>query len=724
MNRILVCLTLALSLVAADKKAVTVDDMTAGRRGGGSRGVNPIWAPDDKRFAFIDDKKLMVFDIASKLRRELLPLSELDKAAVKVPDADVFDWTNRRVSEAPIQWFNSGDRLLVVQEGDIFVVHLDASEPGKAKFDQLTSTPEQEYDPKLSPDNRFVSFRRLHDLYVLDIESKKVTRLTSNGSDTLLNGELDWVYPEELDLGTAHWWSPDSRHIAYLQLDTHNEPVFPQVSLLNSRGLLEPERYPKAGDPNAEARVGVVAIAGGETKWMNLGETRDSLIARVTWLPDSSSVTVMRLNRIQNNLDLMRADISTGTADVLVHESDPYWINVQDEPYFLKSGKGFIWESERGEGGFRHLYFYDMEGKLKHPITKGDWVVERLLTVDESSGQVYYMSNEGSPVESHLYEVDLNGKHAARITSGAGVHGVSISPHGAYFTDSFSNVTTPPSQTLRRGDGGEVMVWSPVDNSAAEKFALSSPEIIQVPAANGDVLYGRLVKPVPFDPGKKYPVIVMVYGGPGVQTIHNQWSGVGEDQLFASSGYIVWSLDNHGSIGRGHKFESVIFRDMGHHELEDQKTGIEYLKKLSYVDPARIGITGWSYGGYMTLYSLVNAPGLFKAGLSGAPVTDWRNYDSIYTERYMGLPQINADGYQHSSPKTRAADLQAKLLILHNIEDDNVHFQNSMQMAEALEKADKQFRMVVYPQKSHGVFGVYSKSLYATVLDFFDENLK
>jgi dipeptidyl-peptidase-4 len=268
------------------------------------------------------------------------------------------------------------------------------------------------------------------------------------------------------------------------------------------------------------------------------------------------------------------------------------------------------------------------------------------------------------------------------------------------------------------------MVWSPVDKSAAEKFALSTPEIIQVPAANGDVLYARLIKPVPFDPAKKYPVVVMVYGGPGVQTIHNQWSGVGEDQLLASSGYVVWSLDNHGSMGRGHKFESAIFRDMGHHELEDQKTGIEYLKKLSYVDGARIGITGWSYGGYMTLYSLMNAPGLFKAGLSGAPVTDWRNYDSIYTERYMGLPQINADGYQHSSPKTHAADLQAKLLILHNIEDDNVHFQNSMQMAEALEKADKQFRMVVYPQKSHGVFGPYSKSLYSTVLDFFDQNLK
>jgi dipeptidyl-peptidase-4 len=448
------------------------------------------------------------------------------------------------------------------------------------------------------------------------------------------------------------------------------------------------------------------------------------LIARVTWLPDSSAVAIMRLNRIQNNLDLMRADVSTGQADVLLHESDRFWINVVDEPYFLKNGKGFLWESERGEGGFRHFYFYGMDGKVKHQITKGNWVVERLMTVDEAGGRIFYMSNEGSPVESQLYEVDLNGKHETKLTSAAGVHGVSVSPQGAYFTDSWSNTTAPPSQTLRHGDGSELMVWMKPDTSIAEKYALSTPEIVEVPASNGDILYARMLKPVPFDPLKKYPVIVQVYGGPGVQTIRNQWSGLGQEQVFASAGYIVWSLDNHGSMGRGHAFESKIFRDMGRTELEDQKTGIAYLKKLSYVDGGRIGITGWSYGGYMTLYSLVNAPGLFKAGLSGAPVTDWRNYDSIYTERYMGLPQINADGYEHSSPKTHAGDLQAKLLILHNIEDDNVHFQNTMQMAEALEKSNKQFRMVVYPQKSHGVYGMYSKSLSETMLDFFDQNLK
>jgi dipeptidyl-peptidase-4 len=731
MNRLTVFLLLALplfaaSLPAAEKKPVTLDDLGGGRNlGGGSHAVSPVWSPDEKRFAYIDDGKLMLFDIGSKTKRELIPMKQVEDAAAPVPEPETFDWTNRRVSEQPIQWFSNNERLLVASGGDLFVVDLDA---GKATVEQLTNTPVQEYDPKLSPDNRYVSFRRAHDLYVLEIATKKVTRLTTNGTDTLLNGELDWVYPEELELGTAHWWSPDSKHIAYLQLDTSQEPVFPQVSLLRTHGVPEPERYPKAGDPNAEARVGVVGVEGGETQWMDLGETRDYLIPRVTWLPDSTAVAVMRMNRIQNNLDLLRADIHTGESSVILHESDPYWINIVDEPYVLPNGKEFIWESERGEGGYRHLYLYDMEGKLKHAITKGDWAVERIMAFDEKGGHIYYMSTEGSPLESHLYEVDLSGKHRRRLTQGTGVHGVSVSAHGAYFTDSFSNLTTPPSQALRNREGGELLEWMPVDHSVQEKYALSVPEIVEVPASDGQIMYGRLLKPVPFDPARKYPAIVQVYGGPGAQEVQNQWHGVsgrsGMEQVFASAGFVIWELDNRGSTGRGHKWESVLFRDMGRHELEDQKAGIEYLKKLGYVDAGRIGITGWSYGGYMTLYSLVNAPDLFKAGLAGAPVTSWKNYDSIYTERYMGLPGVNKDNYESSSPQTHAAQLKARLLILHNIEDDNVHFQNTIQMADALERADKPFRMVVYPQKSHGVFGPYSRSLNSTMLEFFEENLK
>jgi dipeptidyl-peptidase-4 len=706
-------------LEGAEKKPVTLDDVGKHSL---VRPVSPVWSPDDKRFAYMENDHLYVFEIASKTKRDLIALATLEKAAEKAPEAEVFDWTNRRVSEAPVQWFSKQDRLLVSSAGDLFTVSLSSAADGGASFEQLTHTPTQEYDPKLSPDDRYVSFRREHDLFVLEVGTKAVTRLTTNGTSTLLNAQLDWVYPEELDLGSAHWWSPDSKRIAYLQLDTHDEPVFPQVSLLNPAAVMEPERFPKPGDPNANVRLGVVAVTGGPTTWMDLGETQDHLLARVTWMPDSTAVTAMRLNRIQNKLDLIRADALTGVSTVLIHEEDPYWINVKDEPYFFKNGKEFIWESERD--GFRHFYLYNANGKLISQITKGEWEVERLITVDDESRKIYFASNEHSPVESDLYEFDLKKGREKQLTAGSGMHNVSVSPHGEYFTDVLSNLTSPPSQVLRAGDGHALMTWMAPDTSVQDSFTLSIPEVVQVPGGAGETFYARLIRPVPFDPAKKYPVIVEVYGGPGVQTVHNAWGGVNMEQVYAANGFLVWQMDNRGSSGRGHKWESAIFRNMGFHELEDQKAGVEFLKRYSFVDPTRIGLTGWSYGGYMTLYSLVNAPDLFQAGVAGAPVTDWRDYDSIYTERYMGLPGSNATGYEQSSPQTHASNLKAKLLILHNIEDDNVHFANTLQMAAALERENKQFRMVVYPLKSHGVFGPYAKNLGATTLSFFQENLK
>ena len=445
-----VCILLAAAGTSnAAKKPVTLDDL-------GKHSlvlpVSPVWSPDDRRFAYIENGQLFVFDVASKQKREVMAMSKLEDSAAKVPDPEVFDWTNRRVTEDPIQWFSARDQLLVSAGGDLFIVKLQTANAGSARFEQLTHTPQQEYDPKLSPDNRYVSFRRDHDLYVLEIATKAVTRLTTNGSGTLLNAQLDWVYPEELDLGSAHWWAPDSKHIAYLQLDTHAEPIFPQVSLLQPTGVLEPERFPKAGDPNADTRLGVVAVGGGETTWMDFGETKDFLLARVTWMPDSSAVTAMRLNRIQNNLDLLRADIRTGHSTTLIHEEDPYWINVKDEPLFLSNGKEFLWESERD--GFRHLYLYDFNGKLESQLTKGEWCVDKLMAIDDRNSEqdrrIFFASNEGSPLEAQLYELDLRDGRRRSLTSGSGVHSVSVSPHGQYFTDRFSNVTTPPSQTFAR----------------------------------------------------------------------------------------------------------------------------------------------------------------------------------------------------------------------------------------------------------------------------------
>jgi dipeptidyl-peptidase 4 len=711
-----VCFALMSALpVAAARKPVTVEAVLAHPA---SHPPQITWSPDGERFIVNDHGALSVYETHSGKDHRVIAVEELDHAAVPAPPSPVYDWTDRRVSEHDVQWFADGKRILVAASGDLFIVDV-----GKGHFEALTQTPQIERDPKLSPDNRFVSFLRGSDLFTIEVATKSVTRLTADGSATLLNGQLDWVYPEELDLGTAHWWSPDSQSIAYMQFDVSREPVFPQVSLLNSRGVLEPERYPKAGDPNAEVRLGVVSPAGGETKWMNVGDPRGFLLSRVVWSPSSREILAERLNRVQNKLDLLLVDTATGTAKSVLHEEDPYWINIQGEPIFLGHGDRFLWTSERS--GFRHLYVYTTQGNLQTQLTKGDWAVDTVAGVDETHQRVIFTSTEGGPTQRQIYSVALDGTNKQKLSRSPGVHAISLAPKTGTFMDDWSGLKHPVERTLYKFDGSEIRQYKPADAAAAEEFQILPTEIVNVKASDGTPLYARLIKPAGFQAGKKYPAVVVVYGGPGVQAVQDSWPGMTWEQVLANRGFVIWQLDNRGSSGRGHRFESVIWHDMGEHELSDQKEGIQYLIAQGFVDPQRIGLYGWSYGGYMTLYTVTHAPGWIKAAVSGDPVTSWRNYDSIYTERYMGLPEDDEDGYRKSSPQTNAADMQGtRLLMIHNIEDDNVHFQNSVQMAAALEKADKQFYMVVYPQKTHHVAGPEYKQLLDEVTGFFEENLK
>jgi dipeptidyl-peptidase-4 len=715
-RRFLILLAVFPLFAAAEKRPITLDDVVATHTPRSGSGAI-TWAPDGKRFAFREHNSLWQYDVPSGSKKEIVSLARLREKAVTGSPAAAFDWQNRRVAESTFQWSSSGGDMLVEADGDLFLVKVESGE-----WKQLTATAETERDPKLSPDGLRVSFRRQQDLYTLEIGSLKETRLTLDGSATLLNGQLDWVYPEELELGTAYWWSPDSKRIAYLQFDISHEPVFPQVDLLSARARLEPERYPKAGDPNADVRVGVAAASGGPTQWMDLGETRGFLIARVDWLPNGQGLAVQRLNRVQNRLDLLLADSSTGSASLLLREQDPYWVDVSDSYRFLRDGKHFLWSSERD--GFRHLYLYSTDGKLARPITRGDWDVTAIAGVDEAAKTVYYVSTAQSPLERHLYRVGFDGKHVARLTQTAGMHSVSMSPTCEFYLDTESSLSSPRQRTLHAKDGKQTAVYMEADRAATEDLDILPTEIVKVTASDGALLYARLIKPPAFDPAKKYPAIVMVYGGPGLQTVQNTWSGAAWDQALAARGFVIWQLDNRGSLGRGHRWQSAVFHNLGAKELEDQKEGIRHLESLGFVDPARLGIYGWSYGGYMTLYALCNAPALFRAGIAGAPVTDWRNYDTIYTERYMGLPQDNADGYRRSSVVAKAADLTAKLLIVHNFGDDNVHFQNTLQMSDALERAGKHFELMMYPQKAHGVTGPVRKQMLEGLTEFFEKNLK
>ena len=712
----LTALAAALALLAAQstgRKPVTINDIVSRRP---ASPVTPTWSPDGRSFVYEEKGTVYLYTVPNRAPKEWFKLQTLESAAHKTSASTEFGWQNRRVSSDSLQWFPNNKDLLAAAGGDLFIVH-----PG-GKFNHVTNTAIDEADPKLSPDGAQVLYRSNSNLYLLNLENKQLRQLTSDGAATLLNGELDWVYPEELDLGTAIWWSPDSRQIAYLQFDVSREFVYPHTDLLGERAIAEPQRYPQAGTPNANVKLGVISIQSGATTWMNLGSTENALLARIAWLPDSSALAVERFTRLQDKLDLLFCNPSSGAVRTVLTEQSPTWINVADNLYLLKSRPEFLWTSERS--GFRHIYRYANKGDLLGQLTSGDWEVTTIAAVDEDRERIYYTSSEPSPLEWQLYSVAFSGGQRTRLTNQDGTHIVHSNTAGTYYTDDFSNLKHPHETTVRSAAGDELAVLKPADTSELADFDILPTEIVTLKTPDGTTLYARLLKPAGFQPGTRYPAIVEVYGGPGVETVRNHWYDLGTDQVYAHRGYVVWQLDNRGSNGRGHAFEEPIFRELGKQEVADQRFGVERLIAMGFVDPNRIGITGWSYGGYMTIHSMLLAADVFKVGVAGAPVTDWHNYDTIYTERYMGLPQDNLKGYAAASNVHNAGRLEGKLLIVHNIEDDNVLFQNTMQMADALERADKQYFLQLYPEKTHGVNGPLRRPMYEAMAAFFDTNLK
>jgi dipeptidyl-peptidase-4 len=714
----------ALSLFAqASKKPVTLDALKTPARPLAELRAGVSWSPSGKQFAFRRGEDLMIYDAATRTSKPLATGKEMKPVkatAAKPAEATPFDWENRRVRDENMQWTSDGKHLLYVSGGDLFWISTENIAPV-----QLTATEGAERDPKLSPDGKKVSFRRVHDLYVMDIESKKETRLTSNGTATLWNGELDWVYPEELDLGTAHWWSPDSKSIAYLQFDVSRIPLYPHAELLKPSPYAEPQRYPQAGDPNSDVRLGVVAISGNSaTKWMDLGDTRDTwLIARIHWGLDSKNVYVHRLARIQNRLDLLKVSASTGAMTEVLRETDPYWINLADDFRFLSDGKRFLWTSERD--GFRHIYLYSNDGRDSVQLTKGQWEVDSIAGVDEAAQTIYYVSTEPSPLERHVYSIKFDGTGKTKLSTKEGTNSVSMSPTCDYFLLTHSSLTSPSRTTLHAKNGSELGVYREGDRKQADEYDILPTELTSFKTSDGVTIYGRIIKPKGFQPGTKYPAIVSVYGGPHAQAVRNSWAGtVSWEQVMAHKGFVIWQCDNRGTANRGHAFEAAVFRKLGQKELEDQREGVKYLVSLGYVDPARIGIQGWSYGGFMTLNAMLNAGDVFKAGISGAPVTNFKNYDTIYTERYMGLPSENPDGYAGTNLPLKAGNLKGNLLLVHNFEDDNVLFQNMLQATEALQRNGKLFELMVYPQKAHGVSGGLRNHLNELMTSFFERTLK
>ncbi|MGA8183273.1 MAG: S9 family peptidase, partial [Terriglobia bacterium] len=589
-----------------------------------------MWRPKHEEVSYVRDDNsgdgLWLYDVASGKARRL-----------DVPGG---------VNPVTYQWSSDGDAILFQGANDLWVFNVQTGETKR-----LTNDSVKEEEPIFSPAGDAVAFVRQNNIYTISLNTGKTTQLTTDGSGLVFNGLLDWVYKEELAdraTGRSYEWSPDGRKIAFLRLDDTPVPQYPLVNFLSRHVELNFQRFPQSGDPNPKATFRVVSVEGGGIKtWVSRNDSAsvEYFGPRFTWTPDSKSICFLTLNRDQTEEVAHLWNVDSGADRTLLAERDKYWINSLNPPHFLSGGR-FLWLSERD--GWMHLYLYNMDGKLQKKLTSGDWMIDRPLFSDlpmfqlaGDSGWVYFLSTEPDPRQREIYRVHLDGTGLERVSKEPGTHTFYLSPDGRYYVDKFSDSRTPPFTRLYKSDGEEV---STLDKPAnyLDDYELGATEFVTVKAADGTHLYARMVKPPNFDPHKKYPVIVKVYGGPEIQMVTDSWGVTSlEDQLFAERGYLLWILDNRGSWGRGHAFETPIFEHMGRQELKDQLAGVEYLKSLPYVDSSRMGIRGWSYGGYMTLYTLTHAPGVFKCGAAGGPVTDWKFYDSIYTERYMRTADVN-----------------------------------------------------------------------------------
>ncbi len=575
---------------------------------------------------------------------------------------------------------------------------------------------------KFSADGRLVGFVRNNNLFVSDYRSERERQITFDGDENIINGATDWVYEEELGLRDGFRFSPDGRRIAFWRFDQSAIRPFYMIDALSLYPELLPVRYPKAGEQNSQVRIGVVDVSGGDVTWLDLGEDSDTYIPRMDFANSSDEIWLTRLNRHQNQLDLLLADANTGTSRVIMTETDEAWV-ANNSPRWIHGGRQFLFESERS--GYNQVYLYDRDGALVNRVTPGEWDVLAVHGVDEENGLLYYTGAGEGAARRPLYCVGLDGEGFRRVSTRSGSHDILFNGDFSLYVDTYSTAGVPPTQTIHAADGETIRTLA--DNrrlvERVQALNLPVPEFITVPAADGAPLNAYIIRPRDFNPGRQYPLLMYVYGGPGSQTVRDSWGGTRYlwHQLLASEGYLVASVDNRGTGARGRDFKKQTYQRLGELETADQIAAARSFGAQPFIDADRIGIWGWSYGGYMALMSMFLGEGAFKAAISGAPVTDWRLYDTIYTERYMRTPQENPRGYTNGAPLSHVDKLVGDLLVVHGTRDDNVHFQNTVQLVYELEQAGKHFDMRIYPGQRHGFQGMATR---LNQYEFFTEWLK
>jgi dipeptidyl-peptidase-4 len=593
---------------------------------------------------------------------------------------------------------------------------------------KLTKILEQVQEPTFSPDGLKIGFAKENNLFVYDIASEKITQVTTDGKENnTINGITDWVYEEEFAFVRAYDWSADSKKIAYIRFDESQVSEFSMTIFQKELyPRVETFKYPKAGEKNSEVSLFVYDVNAGNSKKVTLGNYNDFYIARMKWTNDANVLSAQILNRHQDNLDLLFIDGTSATSKVVLNEKDNAYVEITDNLTFLKDNS-FIWTSEKD--GFNHIYLYDKIGKLKNQITKGNWEVTAYYGLDEKTKTVFYQSVENGSTTRDVYSVSLDGKSKVKLTSKVGTNSATFSPNFQFFINTFSSASQPTVYTLNSAKDGK-QVQSIIDNKVLAdkllKYNLPAKEFFELTTEKGVKLNAWMIKPKDFDATKKYPVFMYQYSGPGSQQVDNKWNTSNDYwfMMLSQQGYITVCVDGRGTGFKGAAFKKVTQKQLGKLEVEDQIDAAKVIGNYAYVDKSRIGIFGWSYGGFMSSNCLFKGAEVFKMAIAVAPVTNWRFYDSIYTERYLQTPQENASGYDDNSPINFVSKLKGNFLLIHGSADDNVHVQNSMQMVEALVQANKQFDWAIYPDKNHGIYGGKTRiQLYNKMTNFIKEKL-
>ena len=703
---------------------------------------NVRFSPDGTKVSYIlrndsgERGQLWCLDVASGKKAVLVAESKL--AALAPP----FDRLSEREKErrtrysvAQYYWAPDSRHLLFDALGQFWLYRLDT---GTAV--QITSSPEPAGDPRFSPDGSRFAFVRRHNLFVAKRDGTSLRQVTSDNDDDILNGEVDWLYAEELDVRRNYFWSPDGRQILFLQTNESAVPAYPITDLIPTQPKVDMQKYPKAGDPNPQVRLGVVNASGGKVRWLKLPvspgggdkpagppQAHEPYIPRFGWLrPGIAWVEV--LNRAQDRLDLYFVAVENNALRLALSERSPTWVNVDDN--FSTVGENrFLWTSWRD--GHTHLYLYSFNGsdpvsqeaKLEAQLTHGDFEVFDVVDVDSQGQLVYFTANSGDDRQRQLFRVRLDGSGFEQVSHEPGTHQPTFGAGGRFYVDNSSSIMSPPRLSLCHTDGACKVFWEP---ASLAPYDLVLPQFVDFRAEDGTVLHGSLTMPADMPAGSKIPLLLYAYGGPGAQVVRDVWGGNRFlfNEMLAREGIAVLSVDNRGTAGRGRTFASVVRGEFGKTEIQDQLAALaQAVERYPVLDKARVGFWGWSYGGTMTLWALTRTQA-FKAGVAVAPVTDWRDYDSTYTERYLGLPQENAEGYRRSSPVTTAGGLNGSLLLVHGTGDDNVHLQNTVQMTQAFIDTGKRFQLMLYPRKLHSISGTAAQTdLFTRIEQHFEREL-